>query len=185
MILQSVAPIRSGRPLFRPVDLVIKRGEITVIMGKSGIGKSSLLDSIAGTLSHTGEIQRPGSVFRVFQDHEQLFPWMSVLDNLMLCDPRQDWTMLCKGWHLDHLLTSRPDQCSVGQRQRFTLLRALYNAKPVILCDEPMSGVDRDSASMILRDFADQVKHTGKIVLWVTHNMQEADMLGTVVELDV
>jgi len=185
MILQSVAPVRSGRPLFRPLDLETKSGEITVIMGKSGIGKSSLLDSIAGTLSHTGEIQRPGPVFRVFQDHDQLFPWMSVLDNLLLCDTKQDWIMLCKEWHLDHLLDSRPDQCSVGQRQRFTLLRALYNAKPVILCDEPMSGVDRDSAGMILRDFVAQVKHTGKTVLWVTHNLQEASMLGTVVELYV
>jgi len=76
-----------------------------------------------------------------------------------------------------------PNECSVGQRQRFTLIRALYSDRPILLCDEPISGVDYSTGKEIIREFKKLVKETNKKVLWITHNMKEAKHLGKVITL--
>jgi len=183
MKLKQVAPLRNSRGLFKPINLSISPGEIGVIMGPSGVGKSSLLDSIAEDLPYSGSITTKGKFFRVFQETDQLFPWMTVHNNLKLADKNIDWVKLTKRWKLDVCLDKLPDCCSVGQRQRLTLLRALHSDKDNILCDEPLSGVDKDTAVTIIDFFKKEVKRTQKQVVWVTHDLNEAKMLGKVTRI--
>jgi len=80
-------------------------------------------------------------------------------------------------------LDKMPNECSVGQKQRFTLMRALYSDRSILLCDEPMSGVDGATGKEIVREFKKLVKSTNKKVLWVTHNQTEAKQLGKVIKV--
>jgi NitT/TauT family transport system ATP-binding protein len=113
----------------------------------------------------------------VFQDHDQLFPWFTVEKNLdMVCE--QDWRELAERWKISDLIDHKPAQLSVGQKQRFTLLRGICSSRQILLCDEPLSAVDGITALTIIKDFADIVKEKKKICLWITHNITEAKLLS-------
>ena len=84
MRLKSVAPIRNGITLFKPINLTLDSGKIVTLMGASGIGKTSLLECITGNCHYVGQIYNKNSIFRVFQDTNQLFPWMTIRKNLQL-----------------------------------------------------------------------------------------------------
>ena len=151
-------------------------GEIIVLMGPSGIGKSSSLEAMSGKLDYSGQVQCK-NFFKIFQDTEQLFPWLSVHKNLLLANNDVNWHNISKKWQLQSLIDKLPNDCSVGQRQRLTLLRAIYSKYETLLCDEPMSGVDKETALLICQDFKKLVKLKKKSVIWVTHNENEAKIL--------
>jgi len=181
--LVEASPIRNSRALLHPIDLEILPGQIQVIMGPSGVGKSSLIGSIVNEVPYIGSVVSKGKCFQVFQDTNQLFPWMTIHKNLLLANPTASWEKITKRWNLDHLLESGPDQCSVGQKQRLTLLRALYSDRDNLLCDEPLSGVDKDTVDAIIDFFINEVQRTQKAVLWVTHDLHEANKLGNVINV--
>ena len=183
MKIDKVSPIRAKKVLFNPISFTIKYGNIVVLMGASGIGKSSLIEAISGSLDHTGKISQKTDHFIVFQDTEQLFPWMTILDNLKLSNAKTNWEEHLKTFKLSHKLQNYPNECSAGQKQRITLLRAIHSGKSVLLCDEPLSGVDKDTAFKICKEFKNYVKKTKKKVLWVTHDHKEAKLLGKVIVL--
>jgi len=182
MQLISVAPLRNNVELFRPITLHLRPGEVNTLMGASGIGKTSLLECISGGCEYTGKIIDNSNIFRVFQDTEQLFPWMTVRENLKLVTDI-NWNKIAKKLKLEKHLDKMPNECSVGQKQRFTLMRALYSDRSILLCDEPMSGVDSATGKEIVREFKKLVKSTNKKVLWVTHNQTEAKQLGKVIKV--
>jgi|TARA_A100001011_G_scaffold395232_1_gene489623 ABC-type nitrate/sulfonate/bicarbonate transport system ATPase subunit len=179
----GVSPLRRNKILFSPLSFSMKPGQVLVLMGSSGIGKSSLLECVTGNLKHTGEIKGNTNYFNVYQDTEQLFPWMTVLENLQLANNKTNWHKHAEQFKLAHKLENYPNECSVGQRQRFTLLRAIHSGKSVLLCDEPLSGVDSDTAIKICNEFRNYVKQNKKTVLWVTHNQTEAEQLGKIIKL--
>jgi ABC-type nitrate/sulfonate/bicarbonate transport system ATPase subunit len=183
MKLQKVSPIRDGRILFRPIDLELVPGSVSAVMGPSGIGKSSLLESISGNLDHTGTISTRGSCFSIYQEIDQLFPWMSIHNNLKICNPTADWKCILSNWNLSNLLDKSPESCSIGQQQRIILLRAIHSDRSVLLCDEPLSGVDEKTTDEILDFFLTVIQHSSKKVLWVTHNRSEAQRLGNITEI--
>jgi NitT/TauT family transport system ATP-binding protein len=155
-----------GRDLFLPITFAVEPNTITVIMGSSGIGKSSLLNKISNS-----------DTFTVFQDSHQLFPWYTVRKNLeLVCDSNYCTTV--NEWNLSQLLDKKPNSISGGQRQRFTLIRALYSGKKILLCDEPLSGLDSVTRYQVLIDFKNKVKQLGFCVLWVTHDLHEATLIG-------
>ena len=182
MRLKSVAPIRNGITLFKPINLTLGSGKIVTLMGASGIGKTSLLECIAGNCHHVGQIQNKNSIFRVFQDTNQLFPWMTIRKNLQLVADI-DWDLIAKQIGLNQHLDKMPEECSVGQRQRFTLIRALYSDRSILLCDEPISGVDYSTGEEIIKEFKRHVKKSNKKVLCITHNPKEAKQLGKVIKI--
>lgn len=182
MKLKAVTPLRNKKSLFRPLTIRVREGEICCLMGPSGIGKSSLLDAIDNSCEYKGHIENNDNIFRVFQDTNQLFPWMTIRKNLKLVADI-DWGKISKQIGLDQHIDKYPDQCSVGQKQRFTLLRALHSDRSILLCDEPLSGVDDATGRDIVKEFKKLVKKTNKKVLWVTHNPLEAKQLGKVIKI--
>lgn len=182
MHLESVSPIRNSKVLFKPITAKILPGRITCLMGTSGIGKTSLLDSLQGKCDYVGKIKSNQNIFRVFQETDQLFPWMSVRQNMNL-GAVADWDKIFTKFDLQSYLDVLPYNLSIGQRQRFTLFRALYSDRPILLCDEPISGLDSLTAQKILKEFMALVKETKKKVLWVTHNLDEAKKLGKIITL--
>lgn len=179
-------------------DLQVAEKTLLTIQGKSGSGKSTLLDLVAGFISpqggsmngHNSQIngdirwqgksllglsaeQRPVSM--LFQAHN-LFQHLSVLQNLHLglsallpAQRDQQINAAATTLGVSDLLRRKPGQLSGGQQQRIALIRTLLRPEPLILLDEPFSGLDDESRILCADWVRAQVDHAGKTVLLVTH----------------
>ena len=166
----------SGRRLFAPISFAINKGKICVLMGSSGCGKTSVINAINGLIPHSGTVNNTKN-FTVFQDSNQLFPWFSIRKNLdLVC--KTDYITIVERWGLLHLLDSKPNLVSGGQRQRFTLIRAMHSGADVIFCDEPLSGLDAVTKYNVLIDFKKLVSELSLTCLWVTHDLHESKIIG-------
>ena len=184
-------------------ELQVAEKTLLTIQGKSGSGKSTLLDLVAGfILPQSGNVsghdfqlsgdirwqgksllrlsveQRPVSM--LFQAHN-LFQHLSVLQNLhlglsVLLPPQRDQQINTAATTLGvgDLLHRKPGQLSGGQQQRIALIRTLLRPEPLILLDEPFSGLDDESRILCADWVREQVDHAGKTVLLVTH--QDGDV---------
>ncbi len=170
----------------------IQEGEIVAIQGVSGIGKSTLLEAIAGFAQITsGDIrwlgksfvdlipeQRPVSM--LFQDNN-LFEHLSIKQNLRFIDTEVAWSEVEKHaltLGVGEQLTKQPNALSGGQRQRVALLRTLLRPEPLILLDEPFSELDpatRATAASWSRQMAQQ---RNKTLMAVTHHNEDVEQLA-------
>ena len=191
------------------IDLQIDEGEFVAIVGKSGSGKSSLLnlltgvDSptmgevyVAGTPVHTlsqnqSAIWRGSNVGMVFQFF-QLLPTLSVLDNIMLpmdfCNrytikERKERAMhLLEQVHVAEQAHKLPALLSGGQQQRVAIARSISNDPPVIVADEPTGNLDSQTADEMLALFQ-RLAEMGKTVLMVTHERNVSQWVSRTVTL--
>lgn len=191
----------SGRQLINNLTLVVPAGEVTVIMGPSGIGKSTLLDFIGGHLDYaftargnvklgehdithlTPEKRRIGVMF---QD-DLLFPHLSVGENLLFglrseLNKIEERQTLIEGAlaHADLAGFANRDPASLsgGQRARVTLLRTLLAKPQALLLDEPFAKLDKHLRSDV-RSFVFEHAIAEKLpVLMVTHDEKDAAAAG-------
>lgn len=171
--------------LFQHFDFQLKKGSWTSLLGASGIGKSTLLRTIAGLESEAiqaGEIfLEPHTRLAWLAQTDSLYPWLSIIDNVQLqahlsgkrsVETREKAIALLQQVGLAEHLHKRCYQLSGGQRQRVALARTLMQDANLILMDEPFSALDAVTryqlqalAVELLRD---------KTVLLITHDPQEA-----------
>ncbi|WP_456787749.1 ATP-binding cassette domain-containing protein [Cellulomonas sp. P5_C5] len=173
------------------VDLDVAPGEGLAIVGESGSGKSTLLRIIAGLEKATaGTVEiAPGGAQMVFQDAgSSLTPWMSVghtlaerLRPLKLSKTAQqdriEQALDAVGLPFD-VSRARPSELSGGQRQRVALARATVVPPAVLLCDEPTSALDASLARSVLALIRDLRARLGMTVLFVTHDLAVARLMG-------
>ncbi|WP_456824548.1 ATP-binding cassette domain-containing protein [Cellulomonas sp. P5_E12] len=173
------------------VDLDVAPGEGLAIVGESGSGKSTLLRIVAGLESATaGTVEiAPGGAQMVFQDAgSSLTPWMSVghtlaerLRPLKLSKSEQkdriEEALDAVGLPID-VTKARPSELSGGQRQRVALARATVVPPAVLLCDEPTSALDASLARSVLALIRDLRARLGMTVLFVTHDLAVARLMG-------
>jgi NitT/TauT family transport system ATP-binding protein len=178
-----------------PLDLAIEAGSFVSVVGPSGCGKSTLLRLIAGLDAPTaGEMRRYGQPLNgpsrdvgiVFQDHV-LFPWASILENVMLpadvfslpraaARERALWLLDLTG--LKDFAGHRPHMLSGGMKQRAAFCRALLADPQLLLLDEPFGALDaltREELSLELSRLWQNLKRTA---LLITHDIEEAILLG-------
>jgi putative hydroxymethylpyrimidine transport system ATP-binding protein len=178
-----------GAPLFEALDFELAAGSWTCLLGPSGVGKTSLLRLIAGLVEPW-----PGSAIACsdglpvagrlayMAQQDLLLPWLSALDNVMLgarlrrqrigaaVRERACWLLARVG--LAEKLDALPAALSGGQRQRVALARTLFEARPLVLMDEPFSALDAITRHQ-LQALAAELLH-GATVLHVTHDPWEA-----------
>ncbi len=181
-----------GKALFENLALDLPAGEITCLLGPSGVGKSSLLRLIAGLAEGAeGRVEdgagRPlaGRVAYLAQQ-DLLLPWLKVRDNLLLgarlrgeaVTPalRERAAELLALVGLEAWGEALPEALSGGMRQRCALARTLMEDRPVVLMDEPFSAVDAITRYE-LQDLAAGLL-AGRTVFLVTHDPAEALRLG-------
>jgi len=178
-----------GRTVFEGLDLDIAGGEFVVLLGTSGVGKSSLVKIIAG-LARPSE----GSVaatdgqplahrIAYMGQQDLLYPWLNVVENVMLGSrlrrerrDRERALHLLSRVGLADRARALPAQLSGGMRQRAAIARTLYENRPIVLMDEPFSALDTFTRARV-QDLAAELLQ-GRTVLLITHDPLEACRLG-------
>jgi len=178
------------------VSLDLQEGSFTCIVGPSGCGKSTLLRILGGLETATlGQVHStlvdsavPASAF-VFQEHG-VFPWFTVLDNVafgirMAGLPKVTRQQVARDWiariGLEGFEDAYPHQLSGGMRQRVAIARAFATGSPCLLMDEPLGALDAQTRMLMQEQLMRVWEADQKTVVLVTHQIEEAILLGDVV----
>ena len=162
------------------VCLTLKPGQRIAVMGPSGCGKTTLLRIAMGLLKPTeGSVENTfQTISAVFQE-PRLLPWRTALENvnLVLGDGKQTLPQaenaLCQ-MDLRDAADKYPKELSGGMQQRVAIARALAVKSDLLILDEPFKGLDEALREQVIGE----VSRTKAAVLLVTHDKQEAQMLG-------
>lgn len=169
------------------LDLEVRAGGFTCLVGASGCGKSTLLDLLAGLSGPTeGTVEVAGRPALLFQE-AALFPWLTAQRNVELAlrlrgvakrERAERARQLLAQVHLDGFGSKRPHELSGGMRQRVALARALAQDADVLLMDEPFGALDAITRDLLHDQLEQLWQETGLTVVFVTHNVREAVRLG-------
>jgi putative hydroxymethylpyrimidine transport system ATP-binding protein len=189
IVIEGLGLRYAGESIFENLSLTLPAGQFSVLLGPSGVGKTSLLRVIAG-------LEPPGSGSVHAEDgaplagriaymaqQDLLLPWADALGNVMLGASLRGVgrdadraAALLERVGLGHRMRALPATLSGGERQRVALARTLYEDRPVVLMDEPFSALDAISRARI-QELAAEVLQ-GRTVLLITHDPMEACRLG-------
>ncbi|MEP7083953.1 MAG: ABC transporter ATP-binding protein [Betaproteobacteria bacterium] len=186
----------SDRHVLRNLDLTLETGEYVAIMGESGIGKSTLLNLIAGLDSaETGSIVIDGTDIGALDDHQRtlfrrraigfvfqafhLLPRLTVAQNVALplsllgvprAEAAERASAMLERLRLADRASDLPRSLSSGQMQRVAIGRALIHRPRLVLADEPTGNLDPENAELVLDLFRHELEATGASAILVTHS---------------
>ena len=183
-------------PALQDITFGVGASEFVCVVGRSGCGKTTLLNILAGFLGPTrGEVRIGGKAVTgkgldrgiVFQDFAQLFPWRTAQRNVefgleMKGVPHAERVETARGFlrlvGLEAFAAAYPHELSGGMQQRAAIARALAYNPSVLLMDEPFAALDALTRDEMQRFLVDVWRETRKTVVYVTHNVAEAVYLA-------
>ena len=196
-----------GRAIISDISLTVSRGETLVLLGRSGSGKTTLLKLVNRMLvpsqgdvlveSHPTTDSDPIRLRRgigyVIQE-AGLFPHFTVAENVGLVPNLEKWDSARIAARVEELLrligldpaefsARRPRELSGGQRQRVGVARALAADPPILLMDEPFGALDPVTRAELQREFSALARRLDKTIVFVTHDIREALLLGSRIAL--
>jgi NitT/TauT family transport system ATP-binding protein len=177
------------------VNFTVRNGEIVALIGPSGCGKTTALRVAMGLDASTGgrvtvdgrEVHGCGHDRGMVFQHAELLPWLSALQNVMfglemkglrggeLRDTAEKYLALVG---LSDSQNRRPHQLSGGMKQRVGIARALAIDPSVLLMDEPFGALDAQTREALQAELLDVHARTGKTILFVTHDLDEAVLIS-------
>jgi len=183
--------------ILHKISLLVPDGELLVLLGPTGAGKTTILNAIAGLADYQGSILFDGraiddlspvqrGVGYLFQGLA-LFPHLTVEENIAYslriaktarAAARKRVDELCDLMHLDHLRARYPKNLSGGEKQRTALARALAASPQALLLDEPLASLDQRFSKYFRMEFRRLQKHLGITTVYVTHDFTEAEEMG-------
>ncbi|HEY0378268.1 MAG TPA: ATP-binding cassette domain-containing protein [Pyrinomonadaceae bacterium] len=190
-------------PIISDLSLSVARGETLVLLGESGCGKTTTLRLVNRLLLPTaGEVLVEGRSTREWDaislrrrtgyviQEAGLFPHFTVESNVALVPKLEGWDvgrvrervselLRLVGLDAERFAGRYPFELSGGQRQRVGVARALAADPPLLLMDEPFGALDPLTRASLQREFKELSKELGKTVVFVTHDVREALLLGT------
>lgn len=197
-LYKSYSTAEDSVNILSDINLNIKNGEFHILLGPSGCGKSTLLNIIAGLLrKSSGKITLNGKSIRhadrdrgvVFQSADKaIYPWLTVYENVeyglkMSHVPKEERKAIVEHYIelvglTDHM-DKYPNELSGGMKQRTQIARVLANDPEVLIMDEPFGALDAQTRHVMQKELIHIWKETKKTIIFVTHDIQEAILLGT------
>lgn len=190
-----------SRDILSNLNLSVNEGDFLTILGPSGCGKTTLIRCIAGFEDYEGEVLVDGNRvtgpgidrFMVFQTFEQLFPWKTVRKNITCplkingVSDKEERNRIAEE-HLELVgLAGKgdlyPHQLSGGMKQRVAIAKGLALKPKIILMDEPFAALDAMTRNKLQAELSRLKEQENATVIFITHNIQEALVLGTRVML--
>ena len=179
----------------RSVSLGVREGEFVCLVGPSGCGKSTLLNLVAGfespdggTILFDGEpVRGPGPSRTVVFQEPALFPWLNVRSNIEFGlklqgvpanERRERASEFIEMVNLSRFERAYIHELSGGMKQRAQLARALAVHPRMLLMDEPFAALDAQTRDVLQVEVQQLCERIGATVLFVTHNVREAALLG-------
>jgi len=199
--------LNGGRALVHGLSFEVRRGETLVLLGRSGSGKTTTLKLINRLLDPTsGEVLVEGRATTAWDpirlrrhigyviQEVGLFPNMTVERNVGIVPELEDWAeeriharaqelLRLVGLDPAEYAGRRPRELSGGQRQRVGVARALAADPPILLMDEPFGALDPVTRSELQQEFRQLAERLAKTIVFVTHDLREALLLGTRIAL--
>lgn len=171
--------------VLKGIDLQIPKKSITVILGRSGCGKTTLLRLVGGLEdADAGEIQFDAAHKTAFVFQEsRLMPWLNVWDNVKFglkkqeCDDKVIQSII-DTVGLSSFEKAYPNQLSGGMQQRVAIARALAYDPSFIMMDEPFAALDYFTRDQMQKELIRLQRKRGASILFVTHSIDEALLLG-------
>ncbi len=188
---------QSDNTVLKSVNLSIEKSEFVCILGPSGCGKSTLIRCIAGFEDFEGKISVNGNPVKkpsterimVFQNFEQLYPWKTVEKNIRYplkikgikdkAELRKITEDVLEKVDLAGYEKYYPHELSGGMKQRVAIAKALALKPEIILMDEPFAALDAMTRNKLQRELYELYVKENMTVIFITHNIQEAIVLGT------
>ena len=186
------------------VDFEIEQGELTIVAGASGAGKSTVLNILGGMDSPTdGDVQVDGRLVSGFSAKELttyrrndigfVFQFYNLIQNLTALENVELAVEICKDPFsptevlrqvgLEDRLDNFPAQLSGGEQQRVAIARALAKNPKLLLCDEPTGALDYNTGRAILKLLHDTCRQTQMTVVLITHNLAIAPMGDRLIQM--
>ena len=182
IIIKNFSCSYEQKTIFRNFDVTFEQGKINVVLGGSGIGKTTLLNAMASLKSYDGSIEGcEGGVSYIFQK-DRLIPSISVYKNLDLVlkavvkDKRvrkETIESTSEALEISDVLNSLPSEISGGQAQRASMARAFLFPSDVLLLDEPFKALDTSLKARLINKFVELQRQSKKTVVFVTHAIDE------------
>ncbi len=181
------------------INFNLEKGGFLTILGPSGCGKSTLIRCISGIENpDSGDIRVNGTPISgigpdrlmVFQDFNQLFPWKTVLQNIVYplklnrvgasqAERQEIAEKFLDLVHLSQFRDAYPNQLSGGMRQRVAIARSLALNPDILLMDEPFGALDAQTRRILQKELVQLWQEFRTTILFITHNVQEAILLGS------
>jgi osmoprotectant transport system ATP-binding protein len=199
--------IDGGSPIIDRLNLSVSSGETLVLLGESGCGKTTTLRLVNRLLTPTsGEVKVEGKSTTSWDaiqlrrrtgyviQEAGLFPHFTIAENVGIVPSLENWDQNKIASRVSELLSlvglepakfadRYPRELSGGQRQRVGVARALAADPPLLLMDEPFGALDPLTRASLQKEFNELKSRLGKTVIFVTHDVREALMLGSRIAL--
>lgn len=169
--------------IFKDLNIHFKKGKNYIILGPSGIGKSTLLNLISKIdTSYQGNIiSDTNKIAYVFQE-DRLLPWLSVEKNIeYVMKEKKDITPLLNLLDIHNIKNKLARELSGGQKQRVAIARAFSTEPELLLMDESLQSLDLQLKYKIIEELLILMKENHTTLIFVSHDIEEALLLGDIV----